>query len=286
MTYVDSAAATRAERRLRSSALHTADGTAVRLPDAATSPADNRVNGFGVAALVIGVVSLIGAVIPIVNYATAVLGVLGVVLGIVGMSVKLRRKAMAITGSILSFIAIVLSVVLAVSYTAGFINMLNDIPAADQRSTDAAGEPGDADNPLAIGTPAVLGADTPEWEVTVDSVLVDSNVDDYATTAYGSEPSEGHRFIAITATVTYLDEGSALPSSDLQVTFVDRDGVEHATRFGNPQGPGTAFDDLDRLSTDDTATGSVVIEVPEDTMNGGLVRVALGTTAECYFGAH
>jgi hypothetical protein len=77
-------------------------------------------NGFGVTALVLGILALVGSAIPFVNYVTGPLAFIGLALGIVGIGVKGRPKAAAIAGTIIAAIALLLSIILALAYTAGF----------------------------------------------------------------------------------------------------------------------------------------------------------------------
>lgn len=77
-------------------------------------------NGLGIAALILGILALIGAFIPFLNYGAWFLGLVGLVLGIVGLVQKNKAKGLALTGTILSGAAIVLSIVLSIVYTALF----------------------------------------------------------------------------------------------------------------------------------------------------------------------
>lgn len=88
-------------------------------PPAPPAPT-KRTNGFGIAALILGILTVIGAFIPILNYGAWFLGLIGLVLGIVGLVVKDRTRGTAITGTILSGVGIILSIILAVTYTVGF----------------------------------------------------------------------------------------------------------------------------------------------------------------------
>lgn len=245
-------------------------------------PPSQRRNGFGIAALVLGIVSLVGAFIPVINYGSGVLAFIGLVLGIVGICLKNRARGMAITGSILSLVAIVTSIALAITYTSAFIDTLSDLPTT-KHTTDAAEEPGTFDNPLSLGTAATLGAADQQWEVSVDEVLVYSDEEDYQTTSYGAEPSAGDRYISIELTVMYLGDGSATPSTDLSVAFVDQNAVEYSPGYANPPGPNTPFDEIGPVYTNESVVSSVVIEVPEDVLSTGLVHVRLGNTDSCYF---
>ena len=82
-------------------------------------------NGLGIAALIVGIVALIGAVIPFLNYGAWFLGLVGLILGIIGLVQKNKKKGVALTGTILSGVAIILSIVLAIAYTAAFASAVN-----------------------------------------------------------------------------------------------------------------------------------------------------------------
>ncbi|MGO4534396.1 MmpS family transport accessory protein [Leifsonia sp. 2MCAF36] len=82
-------------------------------------------NGLGVAALILGILALIGAFIPFLNYGAWFLGLIGLILGIIGLLQKNKKKGVALTGTILSGVAIILSIVLAIVYTAAFASAVN-----------------------------------------------------------------------------------------------------------------------------------------------------------------
>ncbi len=251
-------------------------------PGPGQTPPARRRNGFGIAALVIGIVSLVGAFIPVINYLSGVLALIGLVLAIVGICLKHRPKGMAITGGILSCVAIVTSIVLAITYTTAFVESLEDLPTTNY-STDAADEPGAYANPLPLGTAATLGGDEPQWDVSINEVLVYSDDDEYQTASSGAEPSSGNPYISIELTVMYLGDGSATPSDDLSVAFVDENLMEYTPDYANPPGPNTPFDELGAVYANESSSGSVVINVPEQALSTGLVRVGLGATDSCYF---
>jgi hypothetical protein len=73
-------------------------------------------NGLGVAALVLGIVAAVLALIPVVNVLALLLGIVGFILGLVGWQRARRGQAtnrgQALAGTVLSAIAVVLSVVI------------------------------------------------------------------------------------------------------------------------------------------------------------------------------
>lgn len=99
-------------------------------------------NGLGIAALVLGILALIGAFIPFLNYGAWFLGLIGLILGIIGLVQKNRKKGTALTGTILSGVAIILSIVLSIVYTAAFASAVHDeIKKQDAADAAAASQP-------------------------------------------------------------------------------------------------------------------------------------------------
>ena len=96
-------------------------------------PSDNskKPNGIGLAALIIGGVAFAGAFVPVVNYFSGLLAVVGLVLGIVAWTLQGRRKVFAILGTIVSLLALALSITLASLYTAGFVNGIGELLSSD-----------------------------------------------------------------------------------------------------------------------------------------------------------
>ena len=84
-------------------------------------PGQKTGNGLGLASLIIGIVALLGAAIPIVNYVSGFVAFIGLVLGVIALFLKNRSRKAAIAGTALNLVALILSIVLAVVYTAGFV---------------------------------------------------------------------------------------------------------------------------------------------------------------------
>lgn len=106
-------------------------------------------NGFGIASLILGIITMVGFAIPFLNYVTIATGVVGVVLGIIGLVIKFRPRKAAIAGLILSGLGLLLSVILAVIYTAAFAGAAEAIskatvPPAGSSASAAAAEDSEA----------------------------------------------------------------------------------------------------------------------------------------------
>lgn len=90
-------------------------------PPLPTVPAAPKAtNGLGIAALILGVLGLIGAFIPILGIGAGFLAFIGLVLGIIALFLKGKAKGIAIAGTVISGVALILSIVMAIVYTAAF----------------------------------------------------------------------------------------------------------------------------------------------------------------------
>ncbi|MGA1838373.1 hypothetical protein VD659_15745 [Herbiconiux sp. 11R-BC] len=132
----------------------TAASTPLSSPPAATlghrgaAPARPRaVDALALAAVVIGGLAFVGAFVPFVNYGSWLLALIGLILGIVALVRRGRGRGLALSGTILSGVALILSVVLALVYTVGFVtsavqsagsNLSAAEPGAGQTAPDGA----------------------------------------------------------------------------------------------------------------------------------------------------
>ncbi|WFR66659.1 Ltp family lipoprotein [Curtobacterium flaccumfaciens] len=92
-------------------------------------------------ALILGIVAIVGCAIPIVNFVSIVLGVGAVVLGIIALVQKNRSRGLAIAGTILGGLALIVGITTASIYAAA----LNSVSDALESSAPAA--TGDAATP-------------------------------------------------------------------------------------------------------------------------------------------
>jgi hypothetical protein len=100
-----------------------------QFPYPPAAPQGKRLNGLGIASIVIGALALVFAFVPIANLVSGFFAMIGLVLGIVGLFIKSWGKGPAIAGTIVSGIALVLSVVLAVVYTSLFATAASEVAA-------------------------------------------------------------------------------------------------------------------------------------------------------------
>jgi hypothetical protein len=105
-------------------------------PPEAAAVAHPQKNGWGLAALITGLVALLAAAIPVLNYGVWFLALVGIALGIVSLVVKHRRRGAGIAGLVLSIVALLLSIALAVVYTVFGVRWINEY-LDDSGSTSA-----------------------------------------------------------------------------------------------------------------------------------------------------
>lgn len=68
-----------------------------------------RSNGLGVAALVVGIVAAVFSIIPLVGMIAFFLGPVAIILGIIAFFLKNRKKGMAIAGTILGVVSLIVA---------------------------------------------------------------------------------------------------------------------------------------------------------------------------------
>ena len=235
-------------------------------------------NGFGIAALIIGIVALIGAFIPFVNYVSGVLAVVGIILGIIAVTRKNKPKKAATSGLIISVIALILSIVLALSYTAAFVTAVDDaLPKssvqesaddaaaapADEAEADAPAEVGTRENPAPIGTTVEMTtAGAPTYEVTLGTPTLDATALVAEANQFNEPAPEGFQYAVLPVTVTYVGTETGTPWIDLSVSFVSAAGTTHTGADSLAVAPSPMFMEINELYPSASGTGNIVIAIP------------------------
>ncbi|WGD37892.1 hypothetical protein [Lysinibacter sp. HNR] len=117
-------------------------------------PQSQAANGLGIASMVLGIIALVFAFLPILNGLALVLAVLGLIFGVIGLVLKGRRRGAAISGVIMSFIAIIISVITILFYAAiadslfrSYRSMTDDTGGASRAPVSVVAEqPSDAES--------------------------------------------------------------------------------------------------------------------------------------------
>ncbi|GLK18989.1 hypothetical protein [Herbiconiux flava] len=74
-------------------------------------------NKLGLAALWVGIGAFVAALIPFISYFAIVVALVGIVLGVIALVLPRRRKKAATAGSIVSFVALIVSIGTSIFYT-------------------------------------------------------------------------------------------------------------------------------------------------------------------------
>jgi hypothetical protein len=263
--------------------------TEIHSPETSATP-ELKSNGLGLAALIIGIVAAVFSFIPLIQYVMGFVAFVGLVLGVVALFLKGRKKVVAIVGTIVSLIALILSFVLSAAYTQSFVDGFTAaveesapnaevVPdASEPGSTDEPAESGSTeggtrDNPLPLGTTITVGTPgSPEWEITVGPATLDATAEVLAANQFNDEPEDGFQYALLNLDVTYIGDTSGTPWVDLSVSFVGSDAVTYQSfdSFAVAPNPWT---DINELFPGGSGSGNVVIAVPTAAAADGTWRV-------------
>lgn len=234
-------------------------------------------NGFGLAALIVGICALIGAFIPFINYASGVLAVVGIILGIIAITRKNKPKKAGAAGLIISAIALILSIVLAITYTAAFVTAVDEsLPQANVKDSeeaaaapaeeveaDAAAAVGTRENPAPIGsTVEITAAGVPTYEVTLGAPTLDATTIMAAEDLYNEAAPAGFQYAILPIAVTYVGTETGTPWIDLSVSFVSAAGTTHTESDVFASGPSPSFMEINELYPGASGTAEIVIAIP------------------------
>lgn len=240
-------------------------------------------NGLGITAIILGAVGLVFAFIPFVGVFGGFLGFVGLVLGIIGLFLKNKSKGTAIAGTIVSGLALIISIVMGLVYTAAFVSAVDGAtsvddpvvqePAAEGEAPAAEEEPaggaalGTRENPAPFGSTVVI--DTFEgsvWEVTTAAPNLNGTADVEAANQFNADPAPGNQYAILPVAVKYVGEESGRPF-DLSFTYVSPAGQSYDGSFVSMDGQ---LSDVSELYADATGSGTVIIEIPAEGAEQGV----------------
>jgi hypothetical protein len=124
-----------------------------------TTPPETTRNRAGTFALVLGIVAIVFAFIPVLSYIAWALGIAAVILGIVALTRAVAKRGGPIAGIILGALAIVLSIIMSIVYTAGFFLAGAAASLSSYSASSVPVEPSSASSaPAASSTPKAAPA--------------------------------------------------------------------------------------------------------------------------------
>jgi hypothetical protein len=266
-------------------------------------------NGLGLTSLILGLVAFVGAFIPVINYVTGVAAIAGLVLGIIAVTRAGRPKGLAKAGIAASAVALVLSIVLAIVYTIGFVALVRDarqealdigsggstssgpsdgpVESTDPTLPEAptGGELGTRGNPAPIGTTIVTFADGVEqYEITLGAPTLNADAIIAAENSFNEAPPAGLQYAILPVTVVYTGATSGTPYFDLDFAFVSAAGTTHTSVDTLAVGP-TPLTDINELYPGGTGTGNVVIAIPTADAASGTWAVSTLFGDESFYSA-
>ena len=167
----------------------------------ATRPPSAK-RGLAVASLVLGILAVLGCLVPLLNVGSILLGLVGVVLGFVAMRAAARRRAggrgLAVTGLVLSVLAIVVAIV---------VNVLAG--AAVSSISDSVEQQEIADEQAAQQFPGATADDV------VSQAGESLTVQDVTLTATAVSPQSNALGSFVCSTVTYVNDGDQQSSFNI-----------------------------------------------------------------------
>ncbi|WP_437583440.1 DUF4190 domain-containing protein [Paramicrobacterium sp. CJ85] len=227
-------------------------------------------------ALLLGIITVILAFVPIVGMVSWIAAIVGLVLGIIALARRLAGRGMAITGIVLSSVAVILSIVMTVVYMmAGLVwavlavqnsELNDDRPSATASPTPVGPTEGSGteESPFVVGqTFEVPRSEGGSWSVTITSAELDAN--DQIDNPYtdGLPEDEIPQYALLEVTLEYDgEEPSLVPLMELSFGYLSPTGDElWATPSSDIETPGTSFAELESMDPGDSETVDVVVPV-------------------------
>lgn len=250
----------------------------------------SRLNVLGLVSLILGGFAFLLGVtfgwIPFVGFLPITLALVGLVLGIVGLIVKNKGKGLAIAGTIVSAVALLVSTIITVvmivafttlqSYTDDFDD-LDDFGIEEPSITEPdGGDTGDGagsiEQPAAIGDTITFtdsfGVD--EWQVVVGEPTLDATAAVMAADEFNFEPEAGSQYVVVPLVYTYVGTESGFPFLGANPEFVGSDGAIYAVTYAAyPDG----LYDAPELTNGAQAPVNAVFEVPSSAVAGGVLTL-------------
>lgn len=232
--------------------------------------------GLAIAALVVGIAAFLAAWIPFLGL---VIALVGAVLGVLAL-VRRQRKALAVTGTVLSGLGLAWALVVTISLSAiiwapapsyedpdvGAAPAPEASPPSDDGFESFAPDtgPGSLQDPLPL--PYVSDSSSGE-EYRAEVRLVDDDATDevLAWNEYNGLSMEGKRYILVEMTVTGLDPSGVEASyAAYDLSVATPEGEIYPSSFVVAPDESTLLTDMGRIEAGATARGLVAYQVPED----------------------
>ena len=248
----------------------------------------SRLNVLGLVSLILGGLAFLLGVtfgwIPFVGFLPIVLAVIGVVLGIIGLTKKNKGKGLAIAGTIVSGVALLISALITIVMIGVFTSLqtvtddFDDFGVDEPSITEPDGSEG-GDGVGSIEQPAAIGdtitftdySEVDEWQVVVGDPTLDATADVLAADEFNLEPAAGSQYVVVPLVYTYLGAESGYPFLGASPEFIGSDGAIYPVTYATY--PESLYD-APELTTGAQAPVNAVFEVPSTAVAGGLLKLS------------
>lgn len=239
--------------------------------------------GLAITALIIGILAFLTGLVPVLGI---VLGVVGLVFGIIAL-VKRQPKGFALTGTIISAVAIIVSLVstlVAGAFTAAVVETVNEQTSVTAEEPGTGNESGTEGQNTAEGTresPYPIGTiiSSKDWDVVVNSVNLSANEDVAAANMFNEPPADGYQYAIANVTVTYKGADSSYPAF-VNIDYVTSSGEVISTWDSLAVPPEPTFGGGE-LYAGGSATGNLAFAIPSSA--DGVLRITPGVFADDVF---
>lgn len=245
-------------------------------------------NGLAIASLIVGIIAILGFAVPVINVFSALLAVVGLVLGIIALVRKAGSRGLSLSGTIVSALALLLSLVFIVIYAVGFSAAIDEVssePTIVEEPADVEAEPaapaeesaapdasdvGTRDNPAPLGTMIELSEfGEATYEVTLGPAVLNANDAVTAANQFNEPPTEGFQYALVPVNMTYIGAETGTPWLDITVEYVSAAGTTHTEGDTLTVGPSPSMFEINEMYNGSTAVGNVLIMIPTENAAGG-----------------
>jgi hypothetical protein len=257
--------------------------------------------GLALSSLLIGGLALLGSFIPFLNYLTGFFAFVGLVLGVIAIFLKGRKKTLAIVASSISLLALILSIVLSITYSRLFIDGIDtlesnyptstsapvepqDDTSTGQQGAPATGDVGSRENPAPLGSSVELTQlGEPIWQVTANAPTLNADAAVAAENSFSDTAPPGTSFALLPLTITYLGTETAF-AAYVQVGYEAADGTMYNQYDAIAIAPG-GIDAITELDPGATVSGNIAVAIPATDADKGLWVVSSLDGTKFYFAA-
>jgi hypothetical protein len=259
-----------------------------------------------IVSIVLGGLAFFASFVPFLNYVTVFGAIAGLIFGLIALFRKFGSRALALTGTIVSALAFILSVVFIIVYTMSFIGAINSVEDnydySDDPSTSSPLDPTETDTPedeplpgdptavpgdatpsagatvctdgtaIAFGKAGILTYDDEnQAEVTVNDVELNATDAVLAENSLNETPPDGYQYALISLTIKQLGT-EAFPAGGTRGIFkgVAEDVASPADYAVLPQ-PEMLF--APDLTPGASVTGNIAVFVPTSGAESGSLLV-------------